>query len=54
MSTRPAVLYVPYDTSSKEKTGDIITFVHFKEGNLQSESHNGTESGDESDGSSTL
>ena len=44
--------YTPYATSSKEKTGDIITFVHFDERNLLpetknllSETHDDTESG---------
>ena len=48
---KPAVPYVPYATSSKEKTGDIITFAQFEEGCLQSESCNGTEIGDEYDDS---
>ena len=30
----PAVLYIPYATSSHEKTGDILTFAHFEEGGL--------------------
>ena len=47
MDMRPAVSYIPYPTSPKEQTGDIIMFVHFEEGNLLSESRNGTESGNE-------
>ena len=31
---RPAVTYTPYGTSSREKTGDIITFAQFEEGNI--------------------
>ena len=31
---RPEVLYIPYDTSSHEKTGNIIPFAHFVEWNL--------------------
>ena len=48
MAIRPAVTYTPYDTSSKEQTGDVITFAQFEEGNLLSDTHNDTESGDES------
>ena len=43
------MLYIPYAKYSKEKTGDIIMFTQFEEGNLPSESCNGTESGDKSD-----
>ena len=32
--TQPAVLYIPYATSSHEQNGDIITFEYFEEGNL--------------------
>ena len=42
----PAVTYTPYATSSKEQTGDVITFTQFEEGNLLTETHNDTESGD--------
>ena len=34
MAMRSKVTYTPYATSSKEKTGDIITFAQFEEGNL--------------------
>ena len=34
MAMRPAVTYTPYATSSKEQTGDVITFAQFEEGNL--------------------
>ena len=43
------VTYTPYATSSKEQTGDVITFAQFEEGNLLSETRNDTESGDKSD-----
>ena len=33
MPMRPEVTYTPYATSSKEQTGDIITFAQFEEGN---------------------
>ena len=32
MAMCSAVLYTPYDISSREQTGDIITFSQFKEG----------------------
>ena len=46
---RPAVTYTPYVTSSKEQTGDVITFAQFEEENLLTETGNDTESDDESD-----
>ena len=46
--------YTPYATSSKEQTGDVITFAQFEEGNLLSETCNDTESGDESDSESIM
>ena len=49
MALRLTVTYTPYDTSSKEQTGDVITFAQFKEGNLLTETCNDKESGDESD-----
>ena len=49
MAMRPAVTYTPYATSSKEKTGDVITFAQFEEGNLLNETRNNTESDDRSD-----
>ena len=49
MAMRPAVTYTPYATSSKEQTGDVITFAQFEEGNLLSETRNDIESGDKSD-----
>ena len=36
MAMRLSVLYIPYDTSSKGKTGNIIMPTHFEEGNLLS------------------
>ena len=46
--------YTPYVTSSKEQTGDIITFVQFEEGNLLSEYCNDTGKGKKYDDNSTL
>ena len=48
MVMRPTVTYTPYATSSKEQTGDVITFAQFEEGDLLTETRNDTESGDKS------
>ena len=40
MAMRPTVTYTLYATSSKEKTGDVITFSQFEEGDLISETRN--------------
>ena len=37
MAMLPEVMYTLYATSSKEQTGDIITFAQFEEGYLLSE-----------------
>ena len=49
MAMRPTVTYTPYATSSKEQTGNVITFAQFEEENLISEPRNNTERDDESD-----
>ena len=49
MAIRPAVTYTPCATSSREKTGDIITFTQFEEWNILTKTRNDAESGDESD-----
>ena len=49
-----AVSYVPYDTSSREQTGDIITFAQFEEGRLLSKNCDDTKSDNKSDDNSTL
>ena len=54
MAMRPAVTYTPYGTSSREQTGDIITFAHFEEGNILTKTRNDAESGDESDNESIM
>ena len=51
---RPAVMYTPYAMSSKEKTGDVLTFAQFEEGHLLTETLNDTESGDKSDSKSLM
>ena len=48
MDMRPSVTYTPYAESSKEQTGDIITFAQFEEGNLLSGTREDAESDDES------
>ena len=54
MAMRPAVTYNPYVTSSKEQTGNVITFAQFEEGNLLNETRNDTESDDASDSKSIM
>ena len=54
MAVRPSVIYTPCATSSREKTGYIITFAQFEEGNLLSETRNDAESGDEYDDNSII
>ena len=54
MAMRPAVTYTTYATSSKEQTGDVITFAQFEEGDLITETRNDTESSDESDRKSIM
>ena len=49
MSMRPTVTYTPYATSSKKQNGNVITFTHFEEGNLLSETCNDAESDNEYD-----
>ena len=52
MVMRPAVTYTPYATSSKEQTGNVITFAQFEDGDLITETRNDTESDDESESES--
>ena len=54
MAVRPSVTYTPCATSLRGKTGDIITFAHFEEGDLSSETRNDAESGDKYDDDSTI
>ena len=46
MVVRPVVTYTPYVTSSREKTGNVITFAQFEEGNILTETRNDAESGE--------
>ena len=54
MAMRPEVTYTLYATSSKEQTGDVITFAQFEEGNLLTETRNDAEICNESDSESLL
>ena len=54
MAMRPIVTYTLYAKSSKEKTGDVLTFAQFEEGNLISETRNYTEIDDKSNSESIM
>ena len=54
MEMCPEVTYTPYATSSREQTGDVITFAQFEEGNILTETRNEAESGDEYDNKSIM
>ena len=54
MAMPPTVTYTLYTTSTKEQTGNVITFTQFEERNLLTETLNDTESGDESDSESII
>ena len=54
MAMRPSVTYTPYATSLRVKTGNVITFAQFEEGNILTENRNDAESGDESDSQSLM
>ena len=54
MAMHPSVTYTPYATSSKEQTGNVITFTQFEDGNILTETRNDAESGDESDNESIM
>ena len=53
-AVRPEVTYTLYVMSLKEKTGNVITFAQFEEGNILTETLNAAESGDESDSKSLM
>ena len=54
MVIRLAVTYTPFSTSSKEQTGDVITFTQFEEGKIFTKTRNDVESGDKSDNASIM
>ena len=41
----PEVTYTTYATSSREQTGNIITFAQFEEGNILTKTRNDAERG---------
>ena len=41
------VTYTPCATSSREQTGDTITFTQFEDGNILTKNHNDAETGDD-------
>ena len=49
MTMRPEVTYIPCATSSRGKTGIMITFAQFEEGYILTKTRNNAESGDKSD-----
>ena len=51
---RTAVTYTLYATSSREKTGYVITSTQFEEGNTFTENRNYAERGDKSDNESII
>ena len=52
--TRQAVSYIPYTTSSRYQTGNIITFTQFEEGDLFYQTRDDMETSNKSDDDSTL
>ena len=54
MAMRLAVSYISCATYPRKKTGNIITFTKFEEGDLLSETRDNTERGNESDEDSTM
>ena len=54
MAMRPAVSYMTITISSRQQTGNIITFTKFEERNLLSENRENAESGDKSDENSIM
>ena len=54
MAMCTSITYTHCVTSSKEQTGDIITFAHFEEGKLLSETREDLGSGDKSDDNSII
>ena len=51
---RLAVTYTPCATSLRGKTGDIIMFAQFEEGNILTKTCNDAESSDESNDNSII
>ena len=51
---RPSVTYTPYGTSSREQTGNVITFAQFEQSNILTKTCNNAESVDKSDNKSIM
>ena len=51
---RTPVTYTPCVTYLRGKTGNIIMFTYFEEGNMLSETHKSAESGEKSDDDSIV
>ena len=47
MAMRPAVTYTPCTTSSREQTGNMITFAQFEVGNILTKTRNDAEIGND-------
>ena len=54
MAMSPAVSYIPCATSLRGETCNTITFSHFEEGGLLSETHENVEISDEYDDNSIM
>ena len=54
MAMRPEVTYTTCATSSREQTGDIITFAQFEEVNILTKTRKNAESVDKSNDDSTM
>ena len=54
MEMRPDMTYTTCATYSRKKTGDIITFTQFEEGNILTKTRNNAEIGDESNDDSIM
>ena len=54
MVMRPEVMYIPCAASSREKTGNIITFAQFEEGNILTKTLNDSESSEKYDNESII
>ena len=54
MAMHPSMSYTPYSKSSRENTGNIITFAQFEEGNLFFGARDDTESGIKYDDDNTM
>ena len=54
MAMRPYVTHTTCDTSSREQTGNIITFTQFEEGNILTKNCDDAEIGDKSDDDSIM